>query len=115
MVAGFPDKLTDTDGAIIDLKELVSKKRVIVITIKTPECPVCQHQLIRIKEKLNVLVACNVTFLVLSPGSVDKIEKAKELVAQQHVGGVIFSKGGPKRQVKVQNELQELSKIPLLT
>ena len=77
LAAGFPDRLTDTDGAIIDLKELVSKKRVIVITIKTPECPVCQHQLIRIKEKLNVLVACNVTFLVLSPGSVDKIEKAK--------------------------------------
>ena len=54
LVAGFPDKLTDTDGAIIDLKELVSKQRVIVITMKTAECPVCQHQLIRIKKKMDV-------------------------------------------------------------
>ena len=51
---------------------------------------------------------------VFSSDPASKIEKAKELVAQQHVGGVIFSKGGPKRQVKVHNELQELSKIPLL-
>ena len=31
------------------------------------------------KKKMNVLVACNVTFLVLSPGSVDKIKKAKSI------------------------------------
>ena len=79
LFAGFPDLITDIDGSIIDLKDLVSKKRVVVITIKTAECPVCQRQLIRIKEKLNELVACNVTFIVLSPGSVDKIKKAKSI------------------------------------
>ena len=79
LFAGFPEILTDIDGSIINLKELASKKRVVVITIKTAECPVCQSQLIRIKKKLNVLVACNVTFLVLSPGSVDKIQKAKSI------------------------------------
>ena len=58
---------------------MVAKKRVVVITIKTAECQVCQRQLIRIKEKLDVLVACNVTFLVLSPSPVDKIQKAKSI------------------------------------
>ena len=77
--AGFPEKLIDTEGVIINLKELASKNRVVVITIKTPECSVCQQQLIRIKEKLHVLMSCNVTFLVLSPGSVDRINKAKSI------------------------------------
>ena len=51
LFAGFPEILTDIDGSIINLKELASKKRVVVITIKTAECPVCQSQLIRIRKK----------------------------------------------------------------
>jgi len=31
-----------------------------------------------------------------------------------HIGGVIFSKGGPGRQAKLTNEYQALSKVPLL-
>ena len=77
LVAGFPDIITDINGSVIDLKKMAFNKRVIIVTIKTAECPVCQHQLIRIKEKLNELVACNVTFLVLSPGPIDKIKKVK--------------------------------------
>ncbi|WP_340077559.1 glycoside hydrolase family 3 N-terminal domain-containing protein [Leptobacterium sp. I13] len=38
----------------------------------------------------------------------------KRNIAKYHIGGVIFSKGGPKRQAKLTNEYQELSKIPLL-
>ena len=79
LFSGFPDIVTDIDGSVIDLKELASNKRIVVITIKTSQCTVCQHQLIRIKEKLDVLVSCNVTFLVLSPGSVDKIREAKSI------------------------------------
>ena len=75
--AGFPDLITDVEGSIIDLKELASKKRVVVITIKTASCQVCKNQLIRINGKLDELVACNVTFIVLSPGSVDNIKKVK--------------------------------------
>ena len=75
--AGFPDIIKDIDGSVIDLKQMASQKRLTVITLKTPECPVCQQQLIRIKEKLSELIVCNVTFIVLSPGSIDKIQKAK--------------------------------------
>lgn len=38
----------------------------------------------------------------------------KTLIKNYHIGGVIFSKGGPQRQAKLNNEYQELSKIPLL-
>ena len=75
--AGFPDIIKDIDGSVIDLKQMASQKRLAVITLKTPECPVCQQQLIRIKERLSELIVCNVTFIVLSPGSIDKIQKAK--------------------------------------
>ena len=36
------------------------------------------------------------------------------LVAKYHVGGIIFSKGGPIRQAKLNNQLQDQAKIPLL-
>ena len=75
--AEFPDKIKDIEGTVIDLKHIVSKSRLAVITIKTAECPVCQHQLKRIKDKLKELVVCNVTFIVLSPGPVDKIQQIK--------------------------------------
>ena len=38
----------------------------------------------------------------------------KELIKQQQIGGVIFSKGGPVRQANLCNEFQSLAKIPLL-
>ncbi|MFH4965239.1 glycoside hydrolase family 3 N-terminal domain-containing protein [Gaetbulibacter sp. M235] len=45
-------------------------------------------------------------------------EKAKntlvELIKDYNIGGVIFSKGDPVSQAKLDNELQSLSKIPLL-
>ncbi|HZW77912.1 MAG TPA: glycoside hydrolase family 3 N-terminal domain-containing protein [Flavobacteriaceae bacterium] len=43
-----------------------------------------------------------------------KIDKVKNLITQYHLGGIIFSKGGPVRQAKLNNELQSLAKIPLL-
>ncbi|SHH62304.1 glycoside hydrolase family 3 N-terminal domain-containing protein [Winogradskyella jejuensis] len=36
------------------------------------------------------------------------------LITKHHIGGVIYSKGGPTRQVKLDNNLQSLSKVPLL-
>ena len=41
-------------------------------------------------------------------------DKIKDLINNQYVGGIIFSKGGPKRQAKLSNEYQALSKVPLL-
>ncbi|WP_142785955.1 glycoside hydrolase family 3 N-terminal domain-containing protein [Changchengzhania lutea] len=37
-----------------------------------------------------------------------------KLIRDYHIGGLIYSNGGPVRQAKLNNELQSLSKIPLL-
>ena len=41
-------------------------------------------------------------------------DRIKTLIEEYHIGGVIFSKGGPQRQAKLNNEYQALSKVPLL-
>ena len=38
----------------------------------------------------------------------------KTLIEEEHIGGVIFSTGGPIRQAKLTNQYQKASKIPLL-
>lgn len=43
-----------------------------------------------------------------------KINRIKDLIKHYHIGGVIFSKGGPVRQAKINNEFQAMSKIPLM-
>lgn len=42
------------------------------------------------------------------------IEKVRTLIKEQHIGGIIFSKGGPVRQANLNNEFQALSHVPLL-
>ena len=79
LLSGFPEIITDIDGNAINLKELTTQKTVAVITMKAPDCPVCQTQLLRIMQNFDQLNACNVTFLVLAPGPVEKLQKAKEL------------------------------------
>ena len=44
LFADIPDLLNDIDGYTINLKELTTQKTVAVITMKTPDCPVCQTQ-----------------------------------------------------------------------
>lgn len=51
---------------------------------------------------------------VFSSDPKSKTDKIKDLIANNYIGGVIFSKGGPNRQAKLNNEYQELSKIPLM-
>ena len=51
---------------------------------------------------------------VFSSDPVAKTNKIKALIKDYHIGGVIFSKGGPKRQAKLNNEFQDKAKIPLL-
>ena len=75
----FPEIITDIDGNPINLKELTSQKTVAIITMKAPDCPVCQTQILRIMQNFDKLSVCNVTFLVLAPGPIDKLQKAKEL------------------------------------
>ena len=79
LLGGFPEIITDIDGNAINLKELTTQKTVAIIAMKAPDCPVCQNQLLRIMQNFDKLSACNVTFLVLAPGPVEKLQKAKEL------------------------------------
>ncbi|MDT0686490.1 glycoside hydrolase family 3 N-terminal domain-containing protein [Autumnicola psychrophila] len=51
---------------------------------------------------------------VFSNAPESKTDKIKKLIEEQHIGGVIFSKGGPLRQAKLTNEFQKASKVPLL-
>lgn len=43
-----------------------------------------------------------------------KIDRIKQLVTEQHIGGIIFSKGGPGRQAKITNDFQKAAKVPLM-
>ncbi|MGA9327144.1 MAG: glycoside hydrolase family 3 N-terminal domain-containing protein [Salegentibacter sp.] len=51
---------------------------------------------------------------VFSNAPKEETDKIKKLIDEQHIGGIIFSKGGPVRQAQLTNEFQEQSKIPLL-
>ncbi|MFM7105192.1 MAG: hypothetical protein ACKOW8_06690, partial [Flavobacteriales bacterium] len=41
-------------------------------------------------------------------------ERVKKYISQFGIGGIIFMQGSPGRQVKLTNEYQKLSKVPLL-
>ena len=41
-------------------------------------------------------------------------DKIVSMIRNNHIGGIIYSKGGPVRQATLTNELQSYSKIPLL-
>ncbi len=51
---------------------------------------------------------------IFSNGSRRDHNKVRDLIKDHKIGGVIFSKGGPVQQAKLNNELQELSRTPLL-
>lgn len=63
-----------------------------------------------LKEKVGQLFMISVS----SESGKTYIEQAKKQIAEENIGGVIFSKGGPLRQAKLTNEFQEISKTPLL-
>ena len=79
LFGGFPESIQDIDGNTINLKELNTKGTIAVITMKSPDCPVCQTQILRIIENFDKLSACNVTFLVMAPGPEEKLQSTKEL------------------------------------
>ena len=51
---------------------------------------------------------------IFSSKSKAETDKIKELIKENYIGGIIFSKGGPMRQAKLNNEYQELANVPLL-
>ena len=73
----FPSTVISSQGNKINVGKLTEASTVIIITIKSPFCPVCQAQLIRIRTQLNSFNKCNVTFLVLSPGASKEVHQVK--------------------------------------
>jgi len=79
--------------------------------------PIAQHKWVdsvyaslSLSEKIGQLYMVQ----VMSNQSAATKAKVENLVKTNHIGGVIYSNGGPYRQAKLNNELQSLSKIPLL-
>ncbi|ASV28857.1 glycoside hydrolase family 3 N-terminal domain-containing protein [Maribacter cobaltidurans] len=69
-----------------------------------------KYQQMTLEEKVGQLFMV----MVNSNQTTQEKEKIKQLIANEKIGGIIFSKGGPLRQAKLCNEFQSLSKIPLL-
>ncbi|MCM8570071.1 serine hydrolase [Gramella jeungdoensis] len=44
----------------------------------------------------------------------NEADTIRKLIKEHHIGGLIFSKGGPVKQAKLTNEFQEMSEVPLL-
>jgi peroxiredoxin len=70
----FPKNTFDIEGKKISFSTLSKTNTVCLITIKSPSCPVCIEQLIRIKNKKFEFQKCNLTFLVLVPGPIRVIK-----------------------------------------
>ena len=51
---------------------------------------------------------------VFSSDPKSKTDKINKLIEEQYIGGVIFSKGGPQRQAKLNNQFQAKAKVPLM-
>lgn len=52
--------------------------------------------------------------MVFSNGSKADLQYVESLVKNYNIGGIIYSKGGPIRQAKLNNKLQAKAKIPML-
>lgn len=63
-----------------------------------------------LKEKVGQLFMVNA--LSIDPDS--GTEEIRRLIREHKIGGIIFSKGGPRRQAAMTNEFQEISETPLL-
>ena len=76
--AQFPEKIADINGRLINVGKLAGEKTVTVVTLKATWCPVCQEQLIRLKNNLHLIDTDRVTFLVLSPGPLNELLEIKK-------------------------------------
>lgn len=74
----LPKVLTDIDGKRVDIEGLAREKKLVFVTLKATWCPVCENQLVRLKQFLPRLKLCRVTFVVLSPGPRDALGVVKK-------------------------------------
>ena len=77
----FPGQVTNIDGIKIDVRKLARKKQVVVVTLKATWCPVCQKQLLRLKENIGRIDLDRITFMVLSPGPKTLLKKVRDRTA----------------------------------
>tara|TARA_B100000686_G_scaffold58038_1_gene62293 strand:- start:206 stop:814 length:609 start_codon:yes stop_codon:yes gene_type:complete len=63
-----PTTLYDIDKNIVDVDQLARRRRLVFVTLKSPSCPVCFSQLLRLHRRRLLWEKCGVTFIVLSPG-----------------------------------------------
>ncbi len=68
------------------------------------------YQKMTLDEKLGQLFM----IMVHSDQGKASAERTKQLIRDHHLGGLIFSTGGPVRQAQLTNEFQKHSKIPLM-
>ncbi|MBU2996724.1 serine hydrolase [Cellulophaga baltica] len=69
-----------------------------------------KYDAMSIDEKIGQLFMVSVA----SNQSKASTNKINQLIAEEHIGGVIFSVGGPVQQAKLTNKYQKTSKLPLL-
>ncbi len=69
-----------------------------------------QYNAMTLEERIGQL------FMVMATSNQNReaSDKIKQLITEHHIGGVVFSRGGPVRQANLTNEFQEASKTPLL-
>jgi peroxiredoxin len=70
-----PETLRDVHGETIDVAALAARRRLVVVTVKAPRCPVCRAQLERLRHALPRLQSCGATFIVLAPGPAKDLEE----------------------------------------
>ncbi len=68
------------------------------------------YKAMSLSEKLGQLFMVSVA----SNQSKASIDRVAKLIKEQHIGGIIFSTGGPVRQAQLTNKFQAISKIPLM-
>ncbi len=69
-----------------------------------------RYEAMSLDEKLGQLFMV----MIASDQNAGDINQVESLIKEQHIGGVIFSTGGPVRQAKLTNRFQAASKLPLL-
>ena len=74
----LPATLRDVYGRPVDVAELASRHRLVLVTLKTSTCPVCRGQLERLRRELPRLRSCGATFIVLAPGPRDALRAVAE-------------------------------------
>jgi peroxiredoxin len=73
-----PARMTAIDGSTVDITAMTSVSTVVVVTLKSTGCPVCQTQLARLAARDVMLRACGAQFVVLGPGSREQLAEIRE-------------------------------------